>query len=104
MKSAIVEKCSGRVLRMQIKLVIRTGTAVMFGALFGLNMHHGYLKWNGLGRTSFLDNENLRFDRLMSHPKPEIHTILTAVIAALIVAGLYELVVAGISKLLRPAS
>jgi hypothetical protein len=82
---------------MRIKLVARTVTAAIFGALFGLYMYRDHLKWIGLGRAAFLDWEGMRFDRAIAHPKPEIVTILGVVIAALIVAGLYELVVAGIS-------
>ncbi len=93
-----------KVLRMQIRLVVRAVTAAIFGAMFGLYMYHGYLKWNGLGRVAFLDSEGVRFDRLMAHPKHEVATILAVVIVALIVAGLYELVVAGISKLSSSAN
>ncbi|HMH16130.1 MAG TPA: hypothetical protein VK578_23740 [Edaphobacter sp.] len=93
-----------KVLPMYIKLVARTVTAAIFGALFGLYMYHDHLKWIGLGRAAFLDWEGMRFDRVIVHPKPEIVAVLSVVIAALIVAGLYELVVAGISKFFSSAS
>jgi hypothetical protein len=89
---------------MKAKLVIRAGTVVLFGALFGIYVQHGYVKWNGLGRVAFLDYQGSRFDRVMAHPKPEFIQVLAAVIVALIVGGLYELVVAGLSKFSGPAS
>ncbi|WP_125484479.1 hypothetical protein [Edaphobacter aggregans] len=89
---------------MQKKLIVRAGTAALFGVLVGLYNHRGYLKWNGLGRPAFLNYEGLRFDRFMAHPTPLLANIVGGVIVALIAAGLYELVVAGVSKLLRPAS
>jgi hypothetical protein len=86
---------------MQIKLVSRTGTGAFFGALAGIYNHHSYLKWNGLGRTAYLNYQGSRFDRFMTNPKPETFDILGGVVVVVILVGLYELVVAGISKLLK---
>ena len=87
---------------MRVKLLVRMATAALFGVLFGMVVHAGYVKWNRLGLDAFLAYETtFRFNRYMAHPKPEVLTLVTSCILALFVAGSYELVVAGISKLLK---
>jgi hypothetical protein len=84
---------------MRNKLLLRGAIASLFGILFAMNVHSGYTKWNRLGYNAFIDSERIRFERYMVHVQPEIITILTFVIASLLIAGLYELIVFGASKL-----
>jgi hypothetical protein len=55
------------------------------------------------GQAAFLSYENHRFVHFMAHPRPEFPLLLGCIILALTGAGLYELIVAGISKLISPA-
>ncbi len=84
---------------MQNKLVARVLSAVLLGVLFGMSVHAGYAKWNRLGYSAFVSFQQARFDRYMFHLQPESRTLLTFVVAALIAAAAYELVVLGVWKL-----
>jgi hypothetical protein len=97
------EKCSDKVLIMRRKVIVKVLTAVLFGLLFGMYVHHGYLKWNARGQAAFLSYQNHRFVHVMAHPGPEFPLLLSCIILALLGAGLYELIVAGIFKLISPA-
>ena len=83
------------------KFSVRAGVAALLGGLFGLHVYHDYAKWNRLGLAAFLANQTARFDRFMAHPKPVIATVLGFAIVTLLVAGLYELMVAAILKLAK---
>ncbi|HEX4652265.1 MAG TPA: hypothetical protein VH250_12260 [Granulicella sp.] len=39
----------------------------------------------------------------MAYPRPELPLMLHAIFLALVLAGLYELIVAGISRIISPA-
>jgi len=56
------------------------------------------MRWSRLGEDAYLDHESLVFSRSMAHPKMLL-TFIEMILMALLVAGLYELIVAVVSKL-----
>jgi hypothetical protein len=88
---------------MQTKLLAKATAAAFLGVLLALYIQHDLLKWNALGRSAFLSYQNHRFDTSMAYPRSELSLVLHAIFLALVVTGLYELMVAGITKLIRPA-
>ena len=81
------------------KFCVRAAVAALLGGLFGLHVYHDYMKWNRLGVAAYVANQTARFAKFMAHPKPNIFGFA---IAALLVAGLYELIVAGVWALAKP--
>jgi hypothetical protein len=88
---------------MQTKLLARSAAAAVCGVLLALYIHHDLLKWNAVGKAAFLSYQDHRFDSSMAYPRPELPLVLHAILLALVAAGLYELIVAGISKIIGPA-
>jgi hypothetical protein len=86
---------------MKVKLVIRAISAVFLGFLFGLYVHHDYMRWSQSGIDSFLSHEAVRFHKYMEIPQSEGHTLFTFAFAALLAAAMYELVVRCISALTK---
>jgi hypothetical protein len=83
------------------KLLVRVAAAVLLGGLFGLHVYHDYMKWSRLGLAAFLANQTTRFDKFMAYPKSPIAIVFEFAIVALLVAGLYELMVAVVWKLAK---
>jgi hypothetical protein len=88
---------------MQTKLLARAAAAAVCGVLLALYVYHDLLKWSALGKAAFLSYQNHRFDSSMAYPRPELPLMLHAIFLALVLAGLYELIVAGISRIISPA-
>jgi uncharacterized integral membrane protein len=84
--------------------IVKVLTAAVFGLLMGMSVHHDFLKWNARGQAAFLNYQNHRFEHSMAHPRAEFPLLLGCIILALIVAGLYELIVARVSKLVSRVS
>ena len=73
----------------------------LFGEIFGVFIHHDSMLWNRLGRAAYLEHAANVFQKSMVHPRPLSVQLMTFGIFALIVAGTYELLVAGLSKLAK---
>jgi hypothetical protein len=57
-------------------------------------------RWDRLGRVAYLSHESQYFDRYDAYPAPAIHPIITFVVAALIIFGLYKCLVFVAAKIL----
>jgi hypothetical protein len=86
---------------MRTKFVLRMAVAALFGIQFGVFNSRAYHKWSGLGLNAYVGYQTEYFNRWMAHPRPELFTIAVGVVAAVLVAVLYECVVFGLSKLLK---
>jgi hypothetical protein len=86
---------------MNRELVSRVVAAVVCGILFGLYMHHDYVRWGHLGRGAFVEHELTRFDRYMAAPRPVLVTVIGPAILAILVFGLYEAIARTISATLN---
>jgi hypothetical protein len=84
------------------KISVRAVVAALLGILFGLDIYRGYAKWNRLGLDAFLDFETNRFDKYMAHLRPEAVTLIVWCLLALFAAGIYELIVAAVWRLVKP--
>jgi len=73
-------------------------SALLIGFLYGLYLHHTYVKWHRLGRAAFLEHEGQRFDRYMAIVSPTITSVFGAVIVLLVVVSIYELIALGLQK------
>ena len=76
-------------------------SAILMGISFGWYTHHGYLKWNRLGREAFAAHELSRFDHYMASPRPLALTIFGSIIVVPLFLAVYELVTLGLSKILK---
>ena len=76
----------------------RVIAAVLIGILIGIYRYHDYATWNGRGRDAFISHQLQRFDRYMLHPH-FVSALITTVMAYGLFLGLYELIVAGVSKI-----
>jgi len=83
---------------MRTELPIRAATAALLGEMFGLYIHSYRMKWSRLGEDAYLDHESLIFSRSIAHPRMFL-TFVEVILMALVVAALYELIVAVLSKL-----
>jgi hypothetical protein len=86
----------------------RTGTgrvlSVLFlGLMYGGYRHFDQMRWLARGRDAFLAEQGHRFDKII-----EYHTVPTMLIAGVILAaitfGLYEVIAAGITRVLPPST
>jgi hypothetical protein len=81
----------------------RVLAVVFLGLMFGLYRHFEQMKWLGQGRAAFLTDQSQKFDKFIQY-----HSMGTMLIACLILAaivfGLYELLAAGITKILPPST
>jgi hypothetical protein len=86
---------------MNPNLIARVIAVVLLGVLFGAYMNHDYEKWRRSGRDQFLAHEAQRFDRMISTARPFGVVATGAVIGVGLLVGLYELVVFGLSAVLK---
>lgn len=77
--------------------------ALFLGVMFGVYHHFDEMRWLGRGRSAFLASQSTRFDKFTQY-----HTaapmLFAGIIIAAIVFGLYELIAAGITKVLPPGT
>ena len=83
---------------MEIKILVRAFVAAIYGILFGLYTHSYRVKWGLLGRDAYLNRQAAMFDHRYIHPRA-FPTFISCIIIALLVAGSYELIVAGLLRL-----
>jgi len=78
--------------------------AVLFlGVLRGVYTHYDQMKWLGRGKEAFLADQAHRFDRIATyHSAPA--TLVAGIILVGVAVGLYELVAAGITRILPPSA
>jgi len=78
--------------------------AVLFlGVLWGVYLHFRQMRWLGLGREAFLADQGHRFDKFASyHSAPAM--LAAGIILVAVAAGLYELIAAGITKVVPPST
>jgi len=75
--------------------------AVIFlGFVFWRYLQNTYLWWGRHGREAFMAHEMQRYDRYMATPHTSMATLLAAIILVALFVAVYELIVAGVSKLL----
>ncbi len=86
---------------MKRNLVYRFTAACVIGVLFGLYVHHEYVRWAQRGKEAFIVYQAHRFDRFMVSPQPVIATIFVFTLAAVLVFGMNELLAAGLSRMFR---
>ena len=81
----------------------RVLSALFLGIMFGMYRHFDQMRWLGRGREAYLADQSLRFDKFTQY-----HTVATMLMAGIIVSaivlGLYELIAAGITKVLPPST
>ncbi len=85
---------------MKRELVGRFVAAMLIGMSFGFYVHHDYLKWSQRGRDAFLAYQAHRFDRFMLSPHPTIVTVFAFTLVLGLSLGVYELLAAGLVKML----
>ncbi|HKV63342.1 MAG TPA: hypothetical protein VJO16_15630 [Candidatus Acidoferrum sp.] len=86
---------------MNQNLIARVIAVVLLGVFFSAYMNHDYQKWRSLGRGQFLAHEAERFDRTISAARPFGVMATGAVIGVGFLVGIYELVVFGLSAVLK---
>ena len=78
--------------------------AVLFlGIMRGLYSHFTEMRWLGRGREAFLADQGARFDKLAAY-HPTGTMLIAGIILVALAAGLYELVAAGITKVVPPST
>jgi len=82
-------------------LIARVIAVVVLGVLFAAYMNHDNQKWRRAGRDQFLAHEAERFDRMISPARPFGVMATGAVIGLGFLVGFYELVVFGLSAVLK---
>jgi hypothetical protein len=96
---------SWRGLKMSRKLLSRIIAASVFGIFIGVLFHLDMEKQRIGGREAYLAKMTQRWNRSFDHPDNLVLAIFIMVWLALIVFGLYELLVAGVFRLLgKPSS
>jgi hypothetical protein len=86
---------------MNPQLTNRAIAAAILGVMFGWYIHHDYTRWSQLGREAFIAHDVHRFDQYMAVPRPIGLTMFGAVVVAIGLFGLYELIAFVLSKILR---
>jgi hypothetical protein len=81
----------------------RVLSALFLGVMFGLYHHFDEVRWLRNGRDAFLASQSLRFDKF-THYHTAVTMLVAGIILAVIVFGLYELIAAGITKVLPPGT
>jgi hypothetical protein len=82
-------------------LIARVIAVVLLGVFFGAYMNHDYQKWRRAGRDQFVAHEAQRFDRMISRERPFGVAAVGAIIGVGFLAGIHELVVFGLSAVLK---
>jgi len=77
---------------------------LLLGVVFASYIQHDQQKWRRLGRDAYVAHEMERYDRLTKPGIPAAATAIGAVIVAALVFGLYELVVLGLTAILKSAA
>jgi len=79
----------------------RLFAAVLMGLLYGLYIHRDIDTWSHRGREAFLAYQGHRFDRDMLVPRHSIAGVVGAVIFVCLFILIYELIAAGVAKLVE---
>ena len=81
----------------------RVLSAIFLGIMFGLYRHVDQANYLQLGRDAYLAVQSRRFEKMT-----EYHSAFTMLIAGVLIAaavfGLYELIAAGIARVLPPST
>jgi hypothetical protein len=78
--------------------------AILFlGIMRGLYSHFSQMRWLGRGREAFLADQGSRFDKFAAY-HPTGTMLIAGIILVAVAAGLYELVAAGITKVVPPST
>ena len=86
---------------MNQNLISRIIATVLLGVLVAAYMNHDYQKWRRAGRDQFLANQGQRFDRTIAQARPFGAMAVGAIIGLGFLVGIYELVVFGLSAVLK---
>lgn len=89
---------------MNRNFLARALAILLLGIVFASYINHDRQKWRRLGRDAYAAHEMERFDRLMTPTVPAAATAIGAIIVAAFVFGLYELVVLGLSAILKSSA
>ena len=89
---------------MKTKLLSRAIVALALGMLLAFGLHHEMQKRARGGREAFIAEQSQRWDRVYAHPPWLATGIIVSICGTLLAAGVYELLVAGVSCLLRKSS
>lgn len=81
----------------------RVLATLFLGVMFGIYRHFDQMRWLGRGRDAFVTEQNHYFDKITQY-----HSGASMMVAGIILAGvavgLYELIAAGITKVLPPST
>lgn len=73
---------------------------MLLGVLSGYYVHYDFLRWNQRGREAFLVYQGHRFDQSIAVVRPTAITLISITVVIVIVFGIYELLVAVLSKIM----
>jgi hypothetical protein len=82
----------------------RIASATLLGALVGLRFHHTWSQERILGREAYLVHQGQHFDKFLAVPHSMLGSIFGGLFVVAVIVGVYELVSAGISKVLGNSS
>jgi hypothetical protein len=86
---------------MNQRIISRIISAVIFGFLLALSLHHQREKREQMGREEYLSHQAAQFDLLSEHPEPLAFESVVGVCLAVGLFGAYELAAYGISRILK---
>jgi hypothetical protein len=86
---------------MNRRMISRIISAVIFGFLLALSLHHDREKRGQLGREEFLAQQAARFDSSFARPVSLAFESFAGVCLAVGLFGAYELAAFGIEKILK---
>jgi hypothetical protein len=81
----------------------RVLSAVFLGIMFGLYRHVEQANYLQLGRDAYLAVQSRHFEKMSEYPSVG-YMLLACVLLAAAVFGLYELIAAGIARVLPPST
>ncbi len=81
----------------------RVLATLFLGVLLGVFLHFRQMRWLGLGREAFLADQGHRFDKFAAYHSAAA-MLVAGIIFAAVAVGLYELIAAGITKVVPPST
>jgi hypothetical protein len=81
----------------------RVLATLLLGVILGLYKHYTQMRWVMRGKDAFLTDQGTTFDKFASYHATTTMLIAGIILAALAV-GLYELIAAGITRMLPPST
>jgi hypothetical protein len=89
---------------MRTKLLSRIIVVLVVGIALGFWRHHAAQGYYLQGREGFIAERGHNWDRFYAHPHHVVTGMVANIILAALAFGAYELLVAGLSRLLRSST